>query len=164
MAAIVYMPIGQIYTPHKKISGMPIQPAGGRGVKGKIEIFPEFAEGIKDLDGFSHLILLYHFHMANDFNLHVTPFLDVKKRGVFATRAPTRPNPVGLSVVKLTSIEENILFIEDVDVLDKTPLIDIKPYIPDIDIPAQSEKIKTGWYKKDKYKVSEARSDDRFSQ
>jgi tRNA-Thr(GGU) m(6)t(6)A37 methyltransferase TsaA len=163
MATIVYMPIGYIYTPFKKTSGMPIQPAGAYGIKGKIEIFPEFTEGIKDLGGFSHVMLLYHFHMANDYDLHVTPFLDSKKRGVFATRAPSRPNPVGLSVVKLTGIDENILYIEDIDVLDNTPLIDIKPYIPEIDIPEQSENIETGWYKKDKNEISKAKSDGRFS-
>jgi tRNA (adenine37-N6)-methyltransferase len=163
MASIVYMPIGYIYTPFKKTSGMPIQPVGGHGVRGKIEIFPEFTEGIKDLEGFSHVMLFYHFHMAKDFKLHVTPFLDTKKRGVFATRAPNRPNPVGFSVVKLTSIDKNILYIEDIDIIDQTPLIDIKPFIPDIDIPAQSDKIQSGWFNKDKYKFSEARSDDRFA-
>jgi tRNA-Thr(GGU) m(6)t(6)A37 methyltransferase TsaA len=162
MASIVYMPIGYIYTPFKKTSGMPIQPAAARGIKGKIEIFPEFIEGIKDLDGFSHVMLLYHFHLVNDFDLQVTPFLDVKKRGVFATRAPCRPNSIGLSVVKLTSIHKNILSIEDIDVVDQTPLIDIKPFIPEIDIPEQSDKIQTGWYKKAGQKISEIKSDDRF--
>lgn len=163
MAAIVYMPIGNIYTPFKKVAGMPIQPVGASGIKGKIEIFPEFIEGIKDLEGFSHVILIYHFHKANDFELHTTPFLDTKKRGIFATRAPGRPNPVGISVVKLTGIEENILDVEDIDVLDNTPLIDIKPYIPAIDIPGQPENIHTGWFISDKNGVSKAKSDGRFN-
>ena len=159
MSAIVYLPIGYIYTPFEETSGMPIQPASARGIKGKIELVPEFINGIQDLDGFSHLILLYHFHLSENFELLVTPFLDTQVHGVFATRAPKRPNSIGLSVVKLTKIEENILFIEDIDVINKTPLIDIKPYIPDFDAP---EQIKTGWYRKEKTDISKVRSDKRF--
>ena len=159
MSAIVYLPIGYIYTPFEEISGMPIQPASAKGIKGKIELVPEFINGIQDLDGFSHLILLYHFHLSENFELLVTPFLDTHVHGVFATRAPKRPNSIGLSVVKLTKIEENILYIEDIDVINKTPLIDIKPYIPDFDAP---EQIKTGWYRKEKTDISKVRSDKRF--
>lgn len=159
MSAIVYLPIGYIYTPFKEISGMPIQPASAKGIKGKIEIMPEFINGLQDLDGFSHLILLYHFHLSENFELLVTPFLDTQMHGVFATRAPKRPNSIGLSVVKLTKIEENVLYIEDIDVINKTPLIDIKPYIPDFETP---EQIKTGWYRKEKTDISKVRSDKRF--
>jgi len=159
MSAIVYLPIGYIYTPFEEISGMPIQPASAKGIKGKIELVPEFINGIQDLDGFSHLILLYHFHLSENFELLVTPFLDTQMHGVFATRAPKRPNSIGMSVVKLTKIEENILYIEDIDVINKTPLIDIKPYIPDFDAP---EQIKTGWYRKEKTDISKVRSDKRF--
>ena len=148
MSAMVFMPIGYIYTPFKNIEGMPIQPAGARGVKGKIELYPELTDGLSDLDGFSHLILIYHFHSADESGLFVEPYLDNKERGVFATRAPSRPNPVGLSIVKLTGIENSTLHIEDIDVLDNTPLIDIKPYIPDFDAVSFDESIKTGWYKK----------------
>lgn len=159
MSAIVYLPIGYIYTPFEEISGMPIQPACAKGIKGKIEIVPEFTNGLQDLDGFSYLILLYHFHLSENFELLVTPFLDTQVHGVFATRAPKRPNSIGMSVVKLTKIIENILYIEDIDVINKTPLIDIKPYIPDFETP---EQIKTGWYRKEKTDISKVRSDKRF--
>jgi tRNA-Thr(GGU) m(6)t(6)A37 methyltransferase TsaA len=162
MSAIVFMPIGYIYTPFKKLSGMPIQPAGARGVKGRIEIHPDLADGITDLSGFSHLILIYHFHSAGQSGLLVQPYLDDNKRGVFATRAPSRPNPIGLSLVRLTGIKNSILYIEDIDVLDHTPLIDIKPYIPDIDAVRLNENIKTGWYDNQLHDFATARSDDRF--
>ena len=159
MSAIVYLPIGYIYTPFNEISGMPVQPAGAKGIKGKIELVPEFISGIQGLDGFSHLILLYHFHLSENFELLVTPFLDTKMHGVFATRAPRRPNSIGLSIVKLIRIEENVLYIEDIDVINKTPLIDIKPYIPDFET---SDRIKTGWYRNKKTDIAKARSDKRF--
>ena len=138
---------------------MPIQPVCAKGIKGKIEIVPEFINGLQDLDGFSHLILLYHFHLSENFELLVTPFLDTQVHGVFATRAPKRPNSIGMSVVKLTRIKENILYIEGIDVINKIPLIDIKPYIPDFETP---EQIKTGWYRKKKTDISKVRSDKRF--
>ena len=109
---------------------MPIQPTGAKGIQGTVEILPEFQAGLNDLEGFSHIILLYHLHRSEGFKLTVTPFLDDQPRGLFATRAPKRPNSIGLSVVKLVRQEENILHIENVDILDGTPLLDIKPYIP----------------------------------
>ncbi len=138
---------------------MPIQPASANGVKGRIEILPEFEEGLLDLDGFSHIFLLYQFHLNNNFDLQVVPFLDTKVHGVFATRAPKRPNSIGLSLVKLTSIKKNILYVEDVDMVNKTPIIDIKPYIPDFD---EMENVKTGWYRKELADLKKTRSDDRF--
>ena len=138
---------------------MPIQAAGARGVKGRIEILPEYEEGLLDLDGFSHIFLLYQFHLNNSFDLQVVPFLDTKTHGVFATRAPKRPNSIGLSLVKLTSIKKNMLFVEDVDMVNKTPIIDIKPYIPDFD---EMENVKTGWYRKELADLKKTRSDDRF--
>jgi len=138
---------------------MPIQPVGAAGVKGTVEVFEDFHTGLKDLDGFSHIILLYHFHLSRSFNLHVVPFLDSESRGLFATRAPKRPNPIGLSVVQLDKIEDGVLHIQNVDILDGTPLLDIKPYVPEFD--GQTE-VRTGWLEKAGKTASTRKSDDRF--
>ncbi len=138
---------------------MPIQPTGAAGIRGRIEIDPAYVDGLQDLDGFSHVVLVYHFHRAKKPNMVVTPFLDTKTRGLFATRAPARPNPIGLSVVRLLGIEGNVLTIENVDMLDGTPLLDIKPYIPDME-PKGVERL--GWYGEAKGRAENARSDDRF--
>ena len=130
---ISYRPIGVIHSPFQTIEGMPIQPAGAAGVQGSVEVWQEFAAGLQDLEGFSHIILLYHFHRVKEARLVVTPFMDTEPRGVFATRAPKRPNPIGLSVVRLVGREENVLHIENVDILDSTPLLDLKPYVPALD-------------------------------
>ena len=156
---IDYRPIGTIHSPFQELEGMPIQPAGARGVVGRVEICPQYAEGLKDLDGFSHIILLYHLHRSQGFNLHVVPFLDSKLRGLFATRAPKRPNPIGLSVVRLDKIEGGVLHIENVDILDGTPLLDIKPFVPEFDTQAE---VRTGWLEKARGTVSSRKSDDRF--
>lgn len=157
--SINFNPIGIIQTPFQTIEGMPIQPAGADGAPGQVEVFPEYQAGLKDLDGFSHIYLLYHLHQARFQELTVTPFLDSTPRGLFATRAPKRPNPIGLSVVQLTKIEEGMIHVLNVDMLDGTPLLDIKPYIPEFDhYPVTS----TGWYQKAKGKVHQTRSDDRF--
>ena len=156
---ISYRPIGVIHSPFTDIGGMPIQPTGAPGIRGTVEVFPEFAEGLKDLDGFSHIILLYHFHRAQESKLVVTPFMDPQPRGVFATRAPKRPNPIGLSIVKLLRIEQNILHIENVDVLDGTPLLDIKPYVPEFDQPRAD---RVGWLEQSKGRVQSKKSDSRF--
>ena len=156
---IEYKKIGLIHSPFKNIREMPIQPVGASGIKGIVEIFPAFTEGLKDVEGFSHIILLYHFHQIKDSMLLVTPFLDSQPRGVFATRAPKRPNPIGLSVVKLDGIEGNILHVENVDILDGTPLLDIKPYVPEFDNhPAD----RVGWLEKAKGRVRNHKSDGRF--
>ncbi len=152
-------PIGTIHTPFSKIADMPVQPSGARGVAGRIELLPELAEGLKDLDGFSHIIVLYHFHQVTRANLTVTPFLDPEPRGVFATRAPTRPNPVGLSVLSLKRINGTSLEVENVDMLDGTPLLDIKPYVPEFD---QRADVRTGWLEKARGRSLTARSDRRF--
>ena len=114
---ITYRPIDIIHSPFKDIEGMPIQPSGASMTKGTIEIFPEFTDGLKDLEGFSHIILLYHIHKVQVSKLIVTPFMDSQSHGVFTTRAPKRPNPIGLSIVRLVSIEQNILHIENVDIV-----------------------------------------------
>jgi len=154
-----FSPIGTIETPFKKREGMPIQPSGAKGIKGKLHILPAYEQGLSDIEGFSHLILLYHFHQSKDFDLMVTPFLDKTQRGVFATRAPRRPNPIGLSIVRLLSRSGSILKIEDIDVLDQTPLIDIKPYVPGFDI---KEVTATGWLEKTQEKAKKMKSDSRF--
>jgi tRNA-Thr(GGU) m(6)t(6)A37 methyltransferase TsaA len=156
---ISYQPIGTIHTPFEGIEQVPIQPTGADGIGGTVEVLPEFAAGLQDLDGFSHIILLYHFHRVTQVKLTVVPFLDVEPRGVFATRAPSRPNPIGLSIVRLLSIEGNVLQIENVDIVDGTPLLDIKPYVPAFDY---NEVERTGWLETAGEAVKEKRSDDRF--
>lgn len=156
---IEFKPIGVIHSPFKSLKGMPIQPAGAIGVKGTVEVFEEYHEGLKDLDGFSHIILLYHLHRSNKFKLSIVPFMDLELRGLFATRAPNRPNPIGLSVIQLDKIEDGTLHIQNVDILDGTPLLDIKPYIPEFDA---NMTVRTGWLEKVRKSVSTRRSDNRF--
>jgi tRNA-Thr(GGU) m(6)t(6)A37 methyltransferase TsaA len=128
MDKIELKPIGLIHTPFQKAEGTPIQPAKGKGVKGWIEVDAAYAEGLKDLDGFERIWLLFWCHRAAAYKLHVKPYMDTQLRGLFSTRAPSRPNPIGISCVKLRSVKGNRLEIEDVDMLDGTPLLDIKPY------------------------------------
>jgi len=153
-------PIGTIHTPFTKLEGMPIQPTGANSVRGTVQIFEEYQAGLKDLDGFSHIFLLYHFHHSRGFNLEVVPFMDNKSRGLFATRAPKRPNPIGLSIVQLDGIENGVLHIQNVDILDGTPLLDIKPYIPAFD---SQENVITGWLAEAQKKVKNQRADKRFT-
>jgi tRNA-Thr(GGU) m(6)t(6)A37 methyltransferase TsaA len=157
---IEYHPIGLIRSPFKQIEGMPIQPTGAASIQGRVEVFPEYAEGLKDLDGFSHIILLYHFHRVDGPQLTVRPFLDDQPRGLFATRAPKRPNPIGLSIVRLLRVSGSVLYIENVDVLDETPLLDVKPYVPEFD---QRAAERVGWLERNKDQVQEKRSDRRFA-
>ena len=135
-------PIGVIHSPFTEKSETPIQPSRSQAI-GKVEIYPQFADGLQDIEGFSHLILLYVFHRSSEYSLKVTPFLDDQTRGLFATRYPCRPNPIGLSTVRLLSRDAKILEIEGVDVLDGTPLLDIKPYMPEFDI---RQNVNAGWY------------------
>ncbi|MBN1948852.1 MAG: tRNA (N6-threonylcarbamoyladenosine(37)-N6)-methyltransferase TrmO [Candidatus Cloacimonetes bacterium] len=147
---IEYHPIGIIHTPFTELQEIPIQPRFAAGIKGTIEVFPEYREGLQDLEGFSHIILLYHLHRSNGYKLKVIPFLDDTERGLFATRAPRRPNPIGLSVVRLQGIREGVLQIENVDMMDGTPLLDIKPYIPEFD---GREEIRIGWLESRKKRI-----------
>jgi tRNA (adenine37-N6)-methyltransferase len=126
-------PIGIIHSPFTEAAGTPIQPAVARGTEGTVEVFPEFAEGLQDLDGFERIWLIHWFHQAAPARLRVVPFLDPAERGIFATRAPCRPNPIGLSAVRLLKVEGNLLRIAEVDILEGTPLLDIKPYAPALD-------------------------------
>ena len=133
LAPITFHPIGVIHSPHKHAEQTPIQPVYAKGVQGRAEILPEFVDGLRDLEGFSHICLIYWFHRASSPRLMVKPYLDDEERGVFATRAPCRPNSIGVSVVRLVSRKENLLHLEDVDILDGTPLLDIKPYVTRFD-------------------------------
>ena len=156
---IKYKPIGVIKSPFKKKEGTPIQPKAAKGVKGVVEVFEEFKGGLKDLDGFSHIILIYHFHLSKKYNLLVKPYMDDNFHGVFATRAPSRPNNIGISVVKLLKIEDNKLYIENVDIIDGTPLLDIKPYVPEFET---EEEIRKGWLEENVKKLPKMKDDGRF--
>jgi tRNA-Thr(GGU) m(6)t(6)A37 methyltransferase TsaA len=145
MPPITFIPIGVVHSPYKAPEATPIQSLYAEGSKGTAEIYPEFAEGLRDLGDFSHLHLFYFFHLIGEKRLVVTPFLDDVPHGVFATRAPCRPNPIGVSLVRLVGVRGNILDLEDVDVVSGTPLLDIKPHIPDFDC---RRDVRCGWYDK----------------
>ena len=157
---ITYQPIGIIRSPYSNINDMPIQPSGAQNVRGEVVIKPEFIEGLSDLDGFSHIFLIYHFHQVKNYDLIVIPFLDDVARCVFATRAPKRPNPIGISILRLISVEGNILTLENVDILDGTPILDIKPYVPVFD---HHEVDRIGWLTRSGSAVKTKRSSERFA-
>jgi tRNA-Thr(GGU) m(6)t(6)A37 methyltransferase TsaA len=161
MNIIQYRPIGIIHTPYKTPAGTPIQPQAAKGVEADVEVFEKYAEGLTDLGEFSHIYLIYHFHLSRKFSLKVKPFLDDESHGLFATRAPSRPNPIGLSIVELIGIEKNTLHVKNIDVLDGTPLLDIKPYVPGFDICKAS---KIGWMNKKIKNLAEAQDDGRFAE
>jgi len=140
--SIRYRPIGVIRTGHVSAGATPIQPVFAKGCTGRAEIFPEFAEGLRDLEGFSHIYLIYYLHKAGAMKLTVKPFLQDVERGLFATRAPCRPNAIGLSIVELVRREGNVLYLDGVDILDGAPLLDIKPYVPRFD---WIETTRNGW-------------------
>ena len=139
---VTYRPIGVIRSPYTVASETPIQPVYAEGTEGRAEILPEFADGLRDLEGFSHVVLIFHFHRAAGVRLLVKPFLEDVERGVFATRAPCRPNPIGFSVVRLVRRDGTVLHLADVDVLDGTPLLDVKPYVARFD---HREDVRSGW-------------------
>jgi len=155
MSVVTFSTLGTIHSPFKEIAGMPIQNVGAKGVPGWIEMEADYAQGLQDIEGFSHLILIYHLHLMREASLTVTPFLDTDSHGIFATRSPKRPNPIGLSVVRLIKVEGATLHIEDVDVVDGTPLLDIKPYVPAFDA-RETERI--GWFAKNIDKATQARA------
>lgn len=157
---IEYKPIGIIRTAHKKPSGMPIQPHGAKRAKGTIELDKELLPGLIDIEGFSHLILIYHLHKVKGHKLYVVPFMDDKPHGIFATRAPVRPNPIGISIVKLKGTDENLIYFEGADMLDDTPLLDIKPFFTQFD---NRPGAISGWLdEKDDLNVENFISDGRF--
>jgi len=158
--SIIFKPIGIIHSPFHTLEEMPIQPTSQASQPGMVEIYPQYVEGLKDLDGFSHIYLIYHLHRAASSKLTVTPFLDTQPRGLFATRAPCRPNPMGLSLVQLDKIEDNQLYITRLDILDQTPLLDIKPYIPEFE---PRENTRVGWVEQARGRIRTRKSDERFN-
>lgn len=144
MQEITYRPIGIVHSDIKSRTGSPIQAVYGPEMKGTIELFPEYQDGLKDLEGFSHLILIFHFHLSSGFTLIQKPFLDDEPRGVFAIRSPRRPNPIGITIVKLEEMKGCDLEISGLDIVDGTPLLDIKPFIPKFDT---REAVEVGWIK-----------------
>ena len=182
---IGFSPIGVIRSPFKELKGMPIQPAGAKDVEGQVILFPEYKDGLKDLDGFSHIILIYFFHKAfpsdnlvnisevnkritifphKDHKLQNLPYMEDVPHGIFAIRAPKRPNPIGISIVPIKSVEDNIIRVNNIDVLDNTPLLDIKPFVPGFDLPFVTDlsQIKIGWLGKQIHKVHNQTADDRY--
>jgi tRNA-Thr(GGU) m(6)t(6)A37 methyltransferase TsaA len=141
-SAIIYKPIGVIHSDYHDAEKTPIQPVYAKGAAGRVEVFAEFAEGLRDVEGFSHVYLIYHFHQAGPARLVVKPFMEDVERGVFATRAPCRPNAIGLSVVELVRREGNALIVRGVDIIDGTPLLDIKPYTARFD---RFDTTRNGW-------------------
>lgn len=160
MEIITFQSIGIINTPFKEPRGTPIQPGAARGAAGTVTLLPPYMDGLQDLEGFSHIFLIYYFHLSKDFTLKVKPFLDDQLRGVFATRAPARPNPIGLSLVRLESVQGDRLQILDADMVDGTPLLDIKPFVPAFDCAAD---VRIGWLAKNLEQLRAARDDGRFS-
>lgn len=159
MDPVTFTPIGVVHSPFTEPTGTPIQPRAAEGVEGTVELLPEYAPGLLDLDGFSHVILLTHLHLSRPARLVVVPYLDDRPHGLFATRSPSRPNPIGLSVVRLLGVEGNLMRVRDLDIVDGTPVLDIKPYVPDFD---DREEIKRGWLEGRVQGFRAARDDGRF--
>lgn len=160
MNNIIYQPIGVVHSPFTKPEGTPIQPAADKDTAAVIEIFTGFSEGLSDLEHFSHIYVFFHMHLAGENGLTVIPFLDTNPHGVFATRSPGRPNPIGISVVCLEKIEGNKLFVKNIDILDGSPVLDIKPYIPQFDV---FQTTKNGWFEEHAHKMENMKDDGRFA-
>jgi tRNA-Thr(GGU) m(6)t(6)A37 methyltransferase TsaA len=158
-AKIEMKPIGYIRTEYKTLEDMPIQPKGAAASVARIVLDAAYREGLADLGGFSHIYLIYYFHRSKGYSLTLKPFMDTKEHGVFATRAPRRPNPIGLSIVRLLAIDRNIVLVEGADLLDGTPILDIKPYIAQFDRVTQAS---SGWMTANEDEVTQAKSDHRF--
>ena len=151
--------IGTIHSPYTTLEDMPIQPKGALTVEGHLIVDERYIDGLQDLDGFSHIYLLYSFHKATRTELLVTPFMDTERRGVFSTRSPLRPNHIGMSIVKLVRIEGNKVVVRAIDIIDGTPLLDIKPYVEKFDVVGES---RSGWLQANDEEISNKRSDNRF--
>lgn len=158
---ICFQAIGVVRSPFADPVGMPIQPIGAAGTTAELEVYPDFEAGLNDIEGFSHLILIYYLHRVTTTKLTVTPFLDTESHGVFATRAPTRPNPIGLSTVRLLNRSGLYLKLENVDILDGTPVLDIKPCVPSFD---HCSVDRIGWLEKTHWQTGDRRSDNRFQE
>jgi tRNA-Thr(GGU) m(6)t(6)A37 methyltransferase TsaA len=161
MEEVRYRPIGIVRSPFGRSGGVPKQPVASQDTEGSVELAREYVQGLKDLKAFSHIILVYHCHLSRDYSLLVEPYLDKKLHGVFATRAPSRPNPIGISIVRLARIEGNILHIQDVDIIDGPPLLDIKPYVPEFD---QRSPARIGWYRTKIERMGAITDDGRFAE
>jgi tRNA-Thr(GGU) m(6)t(6)A37 methyltransferase TsaA len=159
LGKVVYEPIGIIHTPFKTPENIPIQPSGGKDVEGVAVLRPDLAEALADVDGFSHVYLVYHLHRSKGYKPKVVPFLDTVERGLFATRAPRRPNPIGISVVRVVRVEGNELHFRGVDMLDGTPLLDIKPCVREFD---SSWRMRLGWLEGRSGKARTKKSDGRL--
>ena len=160
MQQICYQPIGLIHSSFTEAKGTPIQPRAAEGVEGTVVVLPEYGDGLQDIEGFSHLTRIYHFHLAHPGPLRARPFMDTQPRGIFAMRGPSRPNPIGLSVVRLIGVDGARLQVQDVDIVDGTPLLDIKPYVPAFDDrPAD----RIGWLTQRVQKLRASRDDGRFA-
>ncbi len=159
MIPITFTPIGVIHSPFTDTAGMPIQAVAAQGVAGWIELDPAYEAGLRDLEGFDYITLIYYLHLIREGSLTVTPFLDNQTHGIFATRSPKRPNAIGLSTVRLRGITSTRLDIEDVDMVDGTPLLDIKPYVPTFDVRVTD---RIGWFTGNIERVNETRADRRF--
>ena len=138
-------PIGIIHTPYKEPKGIPIQGKFEKGITGRLELFPEYQDGLKDVEGFSHIILIYYFDRSKKEELVGKPFLEDETHGIFAIRSPHRPNHIGLSIVKIERVEKNVITFSEVDILDGTPLLDVKPYVSHFD---SRDNVKNGWLDK----------------
>ncbi|MEI7743857.1 MAG: tRNA (N6-threonylcarbamoyladenosine(37)-N6)-methyltransferase TrmO [Chloroflexota bacterium] len=156
---VTFRPIGVVRSQFTTVEGMPIQAAAATGIAGRIELDPDLVEGLDGIEGFSHLVLVYHLHRIATSRLTVTPFLDTQSHGIFATRSPARPNAIGISTVRLVAVRGHVLDIEDVDILDGTPLLDIKPYVPAFDDRADA---RTGWFADRLGLLGGTRADTRF--
>ncbi|MGJ7512111.1 tRNA (N6-threonylcarbamoyladenosine(37)-N6)-methyltransferase TrmO [Variovorax sp. GT1P44] len=156
---IACRPIGVVHSRFTDTVGMPIQTAGAPDEPGRVEVFAEFAAGLRDIEGFDYLILLTHMHRCGKELLEVVPFLDTESHGVFATRAPARPNRIGLSIVRLESVEGRMLHFTGNDMIDQTPVLDIKPYVPRFDV-RSTERV--GWFASRLDQLPQVRSDDRM--
>jgi tRNA (adenine37-N6)-methyltransferase len=139
---IVIKPIGVINTPYTEPKGIPIQGTFEKGITGTVNVFQEYQQGLKDLDGFSHAILLYYFNKSKEETLMSKPFLEDVEHGIFSIRSPHRPNHIGISVVKIEKVKDGIITFSEVDILDGTPLLDIKPYVSHFD---HRSNVKNGW-------------------
>ncbi|WP_372794944.1 tRNA (N6-threonylcarbamoyladenosine(37)-N6)-methyltransferase TrmO [Lutibacter sp.] len=152
--------IGKIKTPWLTLENMPIQPTGAKNIKGVIEVLPEYYDGLKDIEGFSHITLIYQLHLVTEPQLEVIPFMDTETKGIFATRSPKRPNKLGISTVEIEKVEGNKIFIFDVDMINDSPLLDIKPFFEDFDNRFNTKK---GWLSnKTNTNKYHFKSDDRF--
>ena len=159
MPALTIQPIGVIETPFPEPAGTPLQPSRADGARGRVIVNAELAGGLRDLEGFERVWLIYWLHKAPPGRLEVTPFLDERTRGIFATRSPARPAPLGISAVRLTGVRGNVLEVEGVDIVNGTPLLDIKPYVPEFDSHPGS---KAGWF--DESRSQRRTADGRFEE